>query len=176
VLTLHWLDYAIIFVIGLSVLTGLFRGFVKELIALGIWIFAIWFAYTYCQTVSAWIEVYISDPSLRVVIAFAGIVIATVIAGSLVNVLLGLMVQRSGLTGTDRMLGMAFGFVRGIFIVALLIVVFKLTSIPDTQYRSQSRLYGQFDSLVSWLYGYIPEFIKHAKMLDVSEPSLHTPS
>ena len=39
---LQWVDLAIIAVIGLSVLTGLFRGFVKELVALCVWILAIW--------------------------------------------------------------------------------------------------------------------------------------
>lgn len=37
-------DYVIISIIVLSILTGLFRGVVKELMALGIWVVALWSA------------------------------------------------------------------------------------------------------------------------------------
>ncbi len=43
----HWLDYIILVIISLSILTGLFRGFVKEVIALCSWISAIWLGYHY---------------------------------------------------------------------------------------------------------------------------------
>mgnify|MGYP006371064045 FL=1 len=46
-LAFHWVDYVIIAIIGLSVITGLFRGFVKELIALTVWVLAIWLALNY---------------------------------------------------------------------------------------------------------------------------------
>lgn len=166
---LHWVDYVIIAIIGLSVITGLFRGFVKELVALGVWALAIWLAITYSQTVAVLIEPYIHDKSARAVAAFVGTLIATLLAGGLLNALLSFILQRSGLSGTDRVLGMGFGLVRGIFIVGLLMLVVKMTSLPYDEYRSKSSLYAQFDPLVSWLYGYTPEFIKQMKVFDSSD-------
>jgi membrane protein required for colicin V production len=159
-ISLHWVDYTIIGVIGLSVITGLFRGFVKESIALGVWVLAIWLAVTYSSQVAVWIEPYISDSSARAVVAFAGTVIVTIIAGGLFNTALSFILKRSGLSGTDRVLGMGFGFVRGVFIVALLMLVVNMTSLPHEEYRSQSSLYAKFDPLVKWLSGFAPDFIK----------------
>lgn len=165
----HWIDYVIIAVIGLSILTGLFRGFVKELIALCVWILAIWLAFTYSQTAAPWLQSYIQDKTARTAVAFVAILLATLIVGGLINALLSFILHRSGLSGTDRILGMAFGFVRGVFIVALVMLVVKMTSVPDKDYRSQSYLYAKFDPLVNWLYGFTPEFIKKMNVLDKSD-------
>jgi membrane protein required for colicin V production len=165
---LHWIDYAIIAVIGLSVITGLLRGFVKELIALCVWALAIWLAVTYSQTVSVWFASYISDASARSAVAFVATLIATLIVGGLFNALLSFILQRSGLSGTDRVLGMGFGLVRGLFIVALLMLVVKMTSLPYEEYRAKSSFYVLFDPLVDWLYQYTPDFIKQMKVLDNS--------
>lgn len=164
--TWHWVDYVIIGLVGLSVITGLFRGFVKELVALSVWIAAIWLALHFSQTVSMWLEAYIADKTIRIVAAFVAILVVTVILGGLLNTLLSFILQRSGLSGTDRILGMGFGLVRGVFIVALLMLVVKMTSFPYQDYQRQSLLYAQFNPLVDWLYGFTPDFIKQMKVFE----------
>ncbi len=166
--SLHWVDYAIIGVVGLSVITGLFRGFVKESIAMGVWILAVWLAITYSSQLAVFFEPYIGDSSARAIVAFAATVIVTLIAGGLFNTLLSFVLKRSGLSGTDRVLGMGFGFVRGVFIVAILMLVVNMTSLPHEEYRTQSSLYAKFDPLVTWLSGYTPAFIKQMQVLEKS--------
>lgn len=165
----HIIDFVIIAIVGLSVITGLFRGFVKELIALCVWILAIWLAFKYSGEVNNWLKPYIQDMAARSVVAFVGILLATIVVGGLFNAVLSFILRRSGLSGTDRLLGMGFGFVRGVFIVALLMLVVKMASIPYQSYAEQSRLYNKFDPLVNWLSGFMPEFIKHAKVFDKDE-------
>ena len=169
-MSLHWVDYVILAVIGLSVLTGLFRGFVKELIALCVWIMAIWLAYTYSQQVEPWLQPYIQDKTVRIAVSFVAILLATIIVGGLINALLSFILRRSGLSGTDRVLGMGFGFVRGAFIVALMMAVVKMTSLPHEQYSSQSKLYTKFDPMVSWLSTYMPGVIQQVKGFDKTSP------
>ena len=164
----YWVDLVIIGVIALSVITGLFRGFVKELIALGIWIVAIWLAYSYSSMVDHWLMRYIGDKTVRIVVAFVGIMIATLIGGAIVNALLSLILRRSGLSGTDRLLGMGFGLVRGVFIVAFLMLVIQFTSIPYSAFSQQSKLYAKFDPLVNWLSTFMPKIIEQVKVLDKS--------
>ncbi len=170
--TLYWLDCVIVGVIALSIITGLFRGFVKELIALGIWVFAIWLASTYSQHLSTWVLHYISDKTAAIAVAFVAILVGTLIAGAIVNTIITHILHSAGLSGIDRLLGMGFGFVRGIFIVALLMVVVKMTSLPAEDYRSQSRLYAQFDPLVDWVYSFTPSVLNKLAMLDQSSSSL----
>lgn len=167
---LHWVDLVIVGIIALSVLTGLIRGFVKELIALLVWILAIWIAFNYSQSLDPWLQKYIQDKTARTVTGFILILVATLIAGGIVNALLSFILKKSGLSGTDRILGMGFGFIRGVFIVALIMVVIKMTSMPYEQYASNSRLYAKFDPAVNWLYGLMPEFIKKVKVFDKQQP------
>lgn len=167
----HWIDYVIIAVVGLSVITGLFRGFVKELIALCVWILAIWLAFTYSPILDPWLQSYVHDKTARTVVAFVAILLATIILGGIVNALLSFILHRSGLSGTDRLLGMGFGFVRGVFIVALLMLVVKLTSFPQEEFTKKSFLYPKFDPLVNWLEGRTPELIKKVNVLDKKDES-----
>ena len=163
---LHMVDNVILGVIGLSALTGLYRGFSKELISLGVWGLAIWLGLSYSDLLSPWLKPYIDDHSVQTVVGFVIILFATLLAGGLVNVCLSLIMQRSGLSGTDRLLGMIFGVVRGIFIVALVIVVMNMTSVNQKEYVRKSVLYGEFTPLVRWLTALMPDFIHQAKLHD----------
>lgn len=171
---LQWVDLAIISVIGLSVLTGLFRGFVKELVALCVWILAIWLGYHYSESLDPWLQSYIQEKSARTAVAFIIILFGTLLVGGIVNALLSFILKRAGLSGTDRTLGMVFGFIRGIFIVALIMVAVQMTSLPYQSYSKDSQLYAKFDPMVAWLYGHLPEFIKHVKAVDKTENIIDT--
>jgi membrane protein required for colicin V production len=168
----HWIDYAILGIIVLSVITGVFRGFVKELIALGVWILAIWMAFHYSQTLAPYLEPYVHDKMIRSAIAVVIILFGTLIVGSLFNAFLSFILHRTGLSGTDRLLGMGFGFIRGIFIVSLLILIVNLTATSSSmEYRKQSQLYAYFDPVVHWLDQFTPVFMKQMKTLDQSTTS-----
>lgn len=171
---LQWVDLGIITIVGLSVLTGLFRGFVKELVALCVWILAIWLGYHYSESLDPWLQSYVQEKSARTAVAFVIILFATLLAGGVVNAILSFILKRAGLSGTDRTLGMAFGFLRGVFIVALLMVAVKMTSLPYETYAQSSQLYARFDPLVAWLYGHMPEFIKQVKAVDKTEHLIET--
>lgn len=165
-MALHWFDYFIIAVIGLSVITGLFRGFVKELIALCIWVLAIWLALTYAHILDSWLVAYIKDSTARIAASFVIILLATLIVGGLLNALLSFILSKSGLSGTDRLLGMGFGFIRGAFIVSLLIVVIEMVGIVHQDYAKQSVLYPKFKPLVSWLAKFMPDVLQQVRKLD----------
>ncbi len=163
----NWVDGTILAIIGLSILTGLVRGFVKELIALGIWVLAFWCAYHYTAMGESLLQPHIHDPSVRKIAAFVIILFGTILAGGLVNALLSFILKRTGLSGTDRLLGAGFGFVRGIFVVSMAIVVLKMTSIPHQDYFRDSSLYARFDPLVSWLSAQVPTMITQVEWLGV---------
>lgn len=165
----YWIDIAIISVLGLSVITGLFRGFIKEVIALSLWIFAFWFAFHYGTMLDPWINPYIHEQTAKTIVEFIIILFVTLLLGGLVNLFIGFIVRRSGLSGMDRLLGMAFGFIRGVFIVAIIMVGIRLSGISDTEYNHRSALYSKFDPLVQWLSGYVPEFIHRVNVLDSTQ-------
>ncbi|HAT6942070.1 TPA: CvpA family protein [Legionella pneumophila] len=171
---LQWVDIAIVAIIALSVLTGLFRGFVKELVALCVWVLAIWLGFNYSQSLDPWLSSYIEEQSVRTAIGFIIILFATLFVGGVVNAILSFILKRAGLSGTDRTLGMGFGFLRGVFIVALIMVAVKMTSLPYQEYSQKSKFYARFDPVVALLYSHLPEFIKQVKAVDKTENIIDT--
>ena len=168
-MTLHWVDYAIILVLSLSVLTGLVRGFVRELIALCVWVTAIWVGYTYAPEVSPLLRSYLHDGALRTTVSFILILLATLLVGGLTSTALSFVLNRSPLKGTDRLLGMGFGFVRGVFIVALLIGIVNLTSLAKDSEFKHSHLYARFKPISEWLFSFMPQVLHQVNHLQAKE-------
>ena len=109
-------------------------------------------------------EPWIDLPSARVIIAFAGVFIVVLVVGGLINYLLGKLVESTGLSGTDRMVGALFGAVRGIAIVLVAVVLAGFTPFPKDPWWQASRLLPGFERLAAWavdrapdnLSGYLP--------------------
>ncbi len=166
---LNSIDFAIIVIIGISMLTGLFRGLVKEVIALLTWIVAIWLAVNYSDSFSAFLEPYIKEEKIRTAVAFIGILLSVLIAGALVNAILSFIFKRAGMSGTDRLFGFGFGFVRGVLIVGLAIMIVDMTSLPVQEYRNRSVLYSKFDPLEKFLKTHMSDYIQQVLLFEQHE-------
>ena len=115
---MNWADYCIIIALVLSVLMGLWRGFIGEVIALACWVLAFWVAWTFGAQLAAQFTS-ITLPSARLLLGYAICFIGVLIVGALVGFLMRKLVATSGLSGSDRMLGMLFGLLRGLAIVTI---------------------------------------------------------
>ena len=163
---MHWLDLVIIGVISLSILTGVIRGFIKELIALCIWVLAIWMGYQYAPLLDPYLNSWISDKSIRFIAGFVIIMVSTLITGGIFNAVLGILMKKSGLSGTDRILGIVFGFARGFFIVTLGLLVLQMTSLSREEQTKDSRLMVMFQPSVQWISARVPSILAKMRTLD----------
>ena len=150
------MDYTIAGIIVVSALAGLMRGFIKEAFALVIWAVAVWVGMNFSHSVAPLFQNQVSIPSVRIGLAFAALFFVTLIIGSLLSFILVQLVSKTGLTGTDRLLGMAFGLFRGMFLVALLILLAGFTPLPEDPWWKQSQLIPPFQNLAFWLKDRIP--------------------
>jgi len=151
-----WIDYAIIGLIAISSIIGLFRGFIREAFSLAIWMVAIWVGLTFSREFSSFLEGVISYPSARIAAAFAALFFVTLILGAMISYLLGELVKKTGLTGSDRFAGMIFGIARGLVVVAIIIMLAGLTPLPEDSWWKESVLIPPFQSLAVWLHDHIP--------------------
>ena len=158
-MAMAWIDIAIISLIALSAILSLFRGFVTEALDLAAWLVAFWVALTFYEELAVWLAQWISQPSVQKPAAFAMLFICTWIVGAVVNYLAGKLVSKTGLTGTDRMLGMVFGAARGGVIVSILVLLAGLTLMPQDPWWQDSQLLGYFERFAIWMRDFLPEGI-----------------
>jgi Uncharacterized membrane protein, required for colicin V production len=150
-----WIDYAILVIIGISTLVSLVRGFVKEAVSLVIWISAFFIASTFHANLANLLT-NIPDPFLRNAAAVGILFITTLVLGALINYLIGQLVSKTGLSGTDRILGLVFGALRGVLIIsAMLFFVDAFTSAAKTPWWQNSQLIPEFTLVVEWFFEYI---------------------
>ena len=83
-------------------------------------------------------------------------VVAVLILGSIVNFLAGKLVSRTGLGGTDKLLGVVFGVARGGIIVAILVLLGGLTPFPQDPWWQESQFLGYFEEFAMWMRNYLP--------------------
>ncbi len=149
-------DIIVIFVIVLSALFSLMRGFVKEAISLATWVVAIWVAATFAPKLSAMLTAFESE-AVRQAVSFGILFVLTLMAGALVNFMISQVVKKTGLSGADRLFGVAFGVIRGGLIIVVFVVIGGMTPLPDAQWWQDSNLLKWFEDAAIILQEYIPQ-------------------
>lgn len=153
-------DYILLGIIGMSTLIGIWRGFLREFISLATFIAAFVIAYFFAADVAIFLEPYISVPSVRAIISFGGLFLITLFLGGLINLLVSQVIKHTGLSGTDRLVGLIFGAVRGAVLVGLLLLAAKFTPLPQDPWWQRSAVIPYFEPLANWMYDLIPpEFL-----------------
>lgn len=151
-----WADVVILVLIGISMLISLWRGFTREALSLAAWIAAFWIGFTFAWLPATYLEPWVSVPSARLALGFLGLFLVTLLAGGVVNYLIGKAVDKTGMTGTDRMLGLFFGLARGIVLVAVLVLLAGLTPLPRDPWWREAVFIGHFQQLAELLRELLP--------------------
>jgi len=166
---LTWPDYAIFGTIAISILVGALRGFMKEVFSLLVWAAAFIVAYQYGGDVAALMDDHIALPSARTAMGFTGLFIVVLLIGGLLNYLLGRLVESTGLSGTDRLLGGVFGAARGLALVVAVLLVAGFTPIPADPWWKDSQMVQRLMPFVEWSSGFLPENVSEHLEFDPQE-------
>lgn len=144
-------DWAIVCVIAVSALFSVLRGFTRESLSLAAWVVAVFGAQVLSPSLAAIFIGSVDNPELRELTAFASLFLVILIVGMLVAHMLGAAVRGSAFSFGDRLLGMAFGFSRGILMVVVA-VAFTSRWLANEGWWQQSLLIPHLVLFEGWTH------------------------
>lgn len=177
---MSWIDCIVLGVLFISALIGLVRGLISEVLSLVVWVVAFWVAWTFGPVIAQSLEGKISLPTARFAIGYGVCFVGVLVLGGVVRFILSRVVASTGLGGPDRLLGMAFGLVRGVLIVSLVVFMLGFTPLPNEALWRESAMLPHFAAPAAWIgqqvpanardYLHPPAALKDLKMPDVQLP------
>ncbi len=150
-------DYVAIAIVGISLLLGLMRGAVKEIFSLVSWVVAFLAAKMFSVPVAHFLEPAVANSSLRLLTAFIILFIFALIVMALINLLISAAIKKIGLGPIDRLLGAIFGFVRGLLIMVVLVVLGGMTALPQQSDWRNALTSSWFEILATTVKPWLPD-------------------
>jgi membrane protein required for colicin V production len=158
-------DYAALAIVAASVLLGVWRGLVSEVLALAAWVAALLAGRELAPGMAPVFAEWIKEPALQYATAFAVIVIVVLVAVALARLALSKLLRAIGLGPLDRFLGAVFGVARGVLVVLLCVLVGGLTALPQQAWWRQAWLAPPLETAVlaakPWLPAAVAKRIRY---------------
>jgi membrane protein required for colicin V production len=136
--TIAFLDWFFLAVLLLSLLIGAWRGLVYELISLASWAAAFVLAQWFALDVAQQLPMAGAGESVRYAAGFALTFIVALFAGGLIAAIVKNLITAVGLAPVDRVLGAAFGLVRGFVLLLAIGVVVSVTPLKNSAWWAES--------------------------------------
>ena len=151
------LDWVVVALLAGSVLLGLWRGLVYEVLSVLNWIAAFLLAQWLAPRAAAMMPLSRAGESIQYAAGFVVVFIAALFAGGLLAWLTSKLVAAVGLRPVDRLLGGMFGVVRGVVAVLALAVVVHLAGLAGGVWWTESRTAGVAAAALRGLKPVVPE-------------------
>ena len=167
---MNGVDFIIVGILLGSSSLSMPRGFVSEFMSLVTWLVAIVVATMAAPHAAPYLADTIEVKALRLGAAFFGVFVATLFVAGLVNGVIRRVISANGMSGFDRVLGLLFGFTRGVLIVSLTVfltnaVVGQVVELPEVVWWRESVLIPHFQGLGQWLERFLPADIGAVRAL-----------
>ncbi|ADU38523.1 membrane protein required for colicin V production [Variovorax boronicumulans] len=151
------LDWIAVTLIVVSMLFGLMRGLVFEVISLAGWVAAFIAAQWLASDVAAWLPFGEPQATWRYPLAFVLVFVGVAFGVGLVAALTRKLITVVGLRPVDRILGAAFGAARGAVALLVLAVIVHLLVLSDSAWWRDSLSAGVLDAALQGLKPALPE-------------------
>ena len=144
-------DWGIVFLLTVSTLVSIWRGFSREAISLLGWVFSFVIANLYAGTAAISLESVIDNAMARLLTSWLLIFILVLLITAFFSKIFSKVVFAVGLGFLDRLLGIVFGFARGVIIAVVLVFLGREVSpVMFKDVLSQSILVRSTEMLVDW--------------------------
>ncbi len=150
------LDWAVLAIVGLSILLSVIRGLVREVLALLAWAVGFVAASVLAADLAALLPPEVPGEQLRLLAGFAGVFLAVMLVMSLLAMFVSKLVKSAGLGVEDRVLGSVFGLVRGVLVVMIFVLLAGLTSLPRQPAWRDAVLSHPLEAFAGQVKGWLP--------------------
>jgi membrane protein required for colicin V production len=144
-------DYVVIAAVVLSAIVGAVRGFLRESIALGTWIVALFVAWHFSDMIEPHLGGLLAAHYVRPWAARVIIVALILLLGAGLGALVGHYVRLSIFSGMDRLLGFLFGAARGAVLIGVFVILGQLLKLDGEVWWRHSMLLPYGDSVANGL-------------------------
>lgn len=149
---MHWIDIAILAILGLTLLFGLWRGLVNELFAIIGWFVAFLTARIFSSDVGTWLSGSIESQPVLMLLSWIIPFVAAFIIVNIIRLIIKSMIDMVGLKPMDRLFGGVFGLLKGGLIVTAIVLVTQLAmNKPNQAFETESRFLPHFQAMSLWL-------------------------
>jgi membrane protein required for colicin V production len=132
-------DYAISFLVLVSAVVGIWRGFTTEALSLITLLAAVGLAWTFAPLLEPSLGDWASAVEVRLWTARVIIFVSVLVIGGLISWLARKLIRHSGLSGLDRTLGAAFGLLRAAVLVGLAVIVLQFAELDQESWWQEAR-------------------------------------
>jgi len=150
------IDWSIVVVISLSLLVGVLRGFVREMISIVGWIAGAYLAARFSSELGARIPLDIEWPIVKTLVAGVLIIAVCVFVAALIGWFARQLLVAAKLSAADRALGGAFGLARGALIIAVLVFFALDTRVARQPFWRDSLVLPQVEAAVRFAAWHVP--------------------
>lgn len=150
-------DFGVIGIVLASLVLGLFRGLVYEVLSFLGWPVAYFLSKLFAGTIAPMMP--ITQEAMRIAVAYVVVFIAGLVAWSVLVFLLTKIIKAIGLGGIDTFLGGLFGVLRGAMIVVALACLAGLTDIPKQPFWQLASMSKTVESFSVLAKTYLPESV-----------------
>lgn len=126
---MNWVDLVIAVIVALSVISGLSAGFARVGVSFIATLTGIFMGFWCYGIAGDYVADYVNSRSVANLIGFCLVFTAVMLIGVVVGRLLAKLFKWAGLSWFDRLLGGAFGFVRGV-VISVAVVTLLLACAP----------------------------------------------
>ena len=149
-------DWILLAVLGVSVLLGVWRGLVREVISLAGWVVGFWMAQAWAPQAGAWLPLQGASEMLRYLAGFITVFLLVLVLSVLLGWVVSKLVSAVGLGLLDRGLGGVFGGLRGGVVLLSLAVVISLTPMQTASWWTGSPVARALVQGLQWLKPVLP--------------------
>jgi membrane protein required for colicin V production len=149
-------DWILLAVLGVSVLLGMWRGLVREVISLAGWVAGFWIAQAWAPQMAEWLPLQGASEVLRYLAGFITVFLAVLVLSVVLGWVVSKLVSAVGLGLLDRLLGGVFGGLRGAVLLLTLAVVVSLTPLQSAPWWTGSPVARHLVQGLQWLKPVLP--------------------